>query len=408
MITGLRALKLEWGNPSYDVTGLRALIGECSFRSVKKHIRKGGDRERMKVSIGIDIGKKKCDWCALDGRGNVLERGQYSNTLKGIDDIVRYITTKYRRRGNTCKAACETTANMWYMTYDKFESAKIDIKLANTLKMGVVVKTAKKTDRIDAQKIAEAVRIGSIPECYVPTAHIRGVRTLARYRMRLARDRTNIINYTRSLLDRFAIHPNGALYRAKTLEFLESTNVGTSHDTLVLKRCISQIRYITNEMSIIEKDLDKEAAINDDAKLLMSLTGVGTYLAVLLAAEIADISRFDTPKQMISWGGLCPSVYQSGDTFHMGRRKKLDTDDITTWAMCQAANNAAVNDPRMKKVYESARRRHADKHALAVVIVAHKMLNIAWHMLKTRTPYSSRKELLYDFKLEMLEEALKQ
>ena len=66
----------------------------------------------------------------------------------------------------------------------------------------------------------------------------------------------------------------------------------------------------------------------------------------------------------------------------MGRMKKIDTSSLVNWAMCEAANTAALHDPRMEAVYTAARRRHADRHAPAVVVVANKMITIAWHMFK--------------------------
>lgn len=357
----------------------------------------------MKISIGIDIGKRKCDYCIVDGRGNILERGQYKNTPDDIASIVKTISAKYKKRGNKCSVACETTANMWLMTYDAFEKAGFEIKLANTFKMAGVVKTAKKTDKIDAHKIAEAVRMGVIPECYVPSAHIRGVRSLAKHRVRLVRERTGVINYTRSILDKYAIDIPGSLYTEKALQHLESIKLGSAQDGIILRQCAKNIRYFGDEIKSIEKELEHEVAVNEDAKLLMSFTGIGPYSAILLAAEIGNIKRFETPKQMISWAGLCPTIHQSGDKTYMGKIKKIDTDDLVTWTLCQCANVAAMHDSRMKKVYESAKRRHGGKHVLAIVVVAHKMMHIAWHMLTTKTPYSSRNETLYETQLEQLE-----
>lgn len=49
----------------------------------------------------------------------------------------------------------------------------------------------------------------------------------------------------------------------------------------------------------------------------------------------------------------------------------------------------------MAAAYESARRRHADKHAPGIIVVDHKMVTIMWHMLHARTPCQSRnRELL--------------
>ncbi|MCE2498055.1 MAG: hypothetical protein J4F28_03520, partial [Nitrosopumilaceae archaeon] len=75
---------------------------------------------------------------------------------------------------------------------------------------------------------------------------------------------------------------------------------------------------------------------------------------------------------------------------------------LVNWAVCEAANVAVKYDTRMKAAYEPARRRHADRHMLGIVVVAHKMATIMWHMLKNRTPYESCNEDPYRRKLARL------
>ena len=357
----------------------------------------------MKISIGIDISKKKCDYCIINGRGKVLERGQYLNTQKDAGQCARTILAKYGRMGN-CTAACETTANMWITTVDAFERAGIAIKLANSYKMALINKTGKKTDKVDAEKIAQILRMGSIPECYVPSAHTRGVRNMVRQHVRLAQARTRVVNQVHSLLDAHGKTVQAAnVYSRKALFYLDSLSLGDAQDDFVLRQCVRRIRHYTSEITEIDRQLEAEAAQNEDAKLLASMTGIGIYTAILLASEISEISRFQTPKQMISWAGLCPTVKQSGNEMRLGRIKKLGTDGLVNWAVCEAANVAVKYDTRMKAAYESARRRHAGKHMLGIVVAAHKMVTIMWHMLKNRTPYESRNEDLYKRKLARLE-----
>ncbi len=50
------------------------------------------------------------------------------------------------------------------------------------------------------------------------------------------------------------------------------------------------------------------------------MIGIDVFAAVLLAAEIDDIRRFDDPK-FVSWAGMCPTLYQSDDTSRHGRMK---------------------------------------------------------------------------------------
>jgi len=84
--------------------------------------------ERMNESIGIDIGKRKCDVCVIDQRGNVLQRAKYPNTVADARTFAQKMADRYGR----CRAACESTANMWRTTFDAFEDAEMEIKLANT------------------------------------------------------------------------------------------------------------------------------------------------------------------------------------------------------------------------------------------------------------------------------------
>ncbi|MDE0091074.1 MAG: IS110 family transposase [Thaumarchaeota archaeon] len=320
----------------------------------------------MDVSIGIDVAKRKCDYCVIDGSGAVVERGAYQNTASGAGEFARRMARRYAGRG-TCRAACETTASMWRITYDAVEAAGIDIKLANTFRMSIISKTAKKTDKVDAEKIAQVLRMDMIPECYVPDRKVRGVRDMIRQRIKMVRNRTQVINRTHSMLDAYDIRPAGTtMYGKKTLAQLEGTTLADRQDDYILKQHARQIRYLTGEIEDISTRLESIACGNRYARLLTSMTGVGAYSALLLASEIDDVSRFARPKHIVSMAGLCPGVSQSGGAPRMTRIKKLGTNRLVNWVMCEAANVAIQHDPRMAAVYEAARRRHAGRHGPAI------------------------------------------
>ena len=97
---------------------------------------------------------------------------------------------------------------MWLKTFEAFEGCGIPIKLANTYKMKIISDTDIKTDPIDAQKIANAPRVGIIPECYVASSDLRDARELFRYRISMVQARTALINYTHSLLDKYDVMPD--------------------------------------------------------------------------------------------------------------------------------------------------------------------------------------------------------
>ena len=358
------------------------------------------------TSIGIDISKKKCDYCVLDPTGKIVKRGQYPNTIQDAGEAAREMARKYGAKKGECRAVCESTANMWRTTYEAFEDAGIDICLASPYKLKLITKSAKKTDREDAHKLAMLLRSGMIDACHVPTKHVRGIRTLIRHHVRLTQDRTKVINRIRGILEAYNISIEAKkLYSLKGIKQLEATELGTANETFVLQKHTRHMQYLTESLSDTDMRLTAEAGQNKDAVLLMSMPGVGPFVALLMAVEIDGIARFRGPKKLVSMAGFCPKIRESGDSTHMNRIKKQNTNRLVNWAMCEAAQVAVLHDPKMALAYEATKRRHADKHALGIVAVAHKMVTIMWHILSTQTPYKSRNEAMYQRKLNRIKRA---
>ena len=155
-------------------------------------------------NIGIDISKKKCVVCVMDDKGKILEESAYENTLVDAKEFACRMKKEYGRKGQ-CRAACETTGNMWLKTFEAFEEYGIPIKLANTYKMKIISDTDVKTDPIDARKIANILRVDMIPQCYVAPPVLRDARELLRYRISMVQARTALINYTHGLLDKYDV-----------------------------------------------------------------------------------------------------------------------------------------------------------------------------------------------------------
>ena len=352
--------------------------------------------------MGIDISKRKCDVCVVDAKGKVLERGQYPNTPAGAKKHAAMLKRRYR----SLVAACETTANMWQVTYGALEDAGIDVRLADTYKMVLISRTSKKTDKVDAEKIAQVLRMGMLPECHVPRAGKRAQRQLVRRRISLGQDRTREANRLHALLDMHGRKVDASrLHLKKAIVQLEGMALGDgsdSVDTAVLRSHVAQIEYLNGAIADVERRIDSEAAADEDALLLMSITGFDSYSAIAMSAEIDGVGRFPTVKQFVSWTGMCPVVRQSGDEIHHGGVKKTGRSRSVNWLLAEAANTAVQHDPRMRAVYEAAKARHGGKHGPAIVVVANKMATIMYYVLKSRKAYTHHNAERYSRKLSRL------
>ena len=68
------------------------------------------------------------------------------------------------------------------------------------------------------------------------------------------------------------------------------------------------------EENEVLKRIRRKARNMKNANLLMSMIGIAEYSALLILAEIGDVKRFKTPKELVSYAGLCPGIYQTGNT----------------------------------------------------------------------------------------------
>lgn len=65
-------------------------------------------------------------------------------------------------------------------------------------------------------------------------------------------------------------------------------------------------------MTDIRAHMIEQASLFPVFPLLRSIPGVGELTAATILAEIGDISRFLTPKQLVAFAGLDPAVFESG------------------------------------------------------------------------------------------------
>ena len=271
--------------------------------------------------IGIDIGKRNCYVCVMDGSGGVVEETHYANLYDRTREYAAQLKTKY----GPCKAVCESTGNLWIRTADAFEKEGIPIQLSNPFKTALIAKASVKTDKVDARALASLLRSDMLSTCHIGTAGERDNRQLFRYQMSMVKDRTAVINATHALLDKYDVDPRKGgktVWRPKTLAYLDGVQLTGPVDQFVLEGYLSRIRHCNEEIAKANEKIKEYGKSSDAVKLLLSLMGIDIFAAALVAAEIGDIRRFASARSMVSWAGMCPTIHQSGDSMYHGRMKK--------------------------------------------------------------------------------------
>jgi transposase len=104
---------------------------------------------------------------------------------------------------------------------------------------------------------------------------------------------------------------------------------------------------------------------------------VGPFTALVILAEIGDISRFASARKLASWAGLTPTVRGSDRVAHYGHISKQGSVRLR-WVLCEAAQTAKRH-PRFAAGFQAIAKRRGKK--IATTAVARKLLTRAWHLL---------------------------
>ena len=353
--------------------------------------------ERTKVYVGIDIGKRTCVACTMGADGGVLERSKYPNTRKDVNAFIDGLAAY------DCAAVCESTARMWIKTYEEFERRGMPIILANPLRLKMA-QSGVKTDRIDAERLANKLRLDDIPACYVLGPEARRIMDILRQRVHLVRERTRYLNRQHGILEKYdhTIKAGSSTSREKHQAYLDSLKLGPG-DMVLMAQYVRAVRHINEEISLLERMISRAAYQSEYARTIMSLPGFDAFGALLVAVSIDDIGRFKKATSLVSFMGLCPRVYQSGDSNRHGRMKK-NADRTLTWVMMNAAMVAKQCDPYLGAFYE----RHAKRQPAMIARshLANKMATYIWHMLSKNVPYRHVNAKSYESKLARLKASL--
>jgi len=343
--------------------------------------------------VGIDIGKWKCRAALMDPEGSIIEEFTFPNDAEGIHDLASRLTREDR-------VVMESTGSVWETLYNHLDERHVSVVLANPLKTKAIASARIKTDKVDARILAHLLRSDLVAECYVPPRELREIRALVRHRAGLVRMRSTVKNRVHAIVDQHGLRCGYSdLFGKRSLEWLRGLELG-SLDRLMLDNHLSHVESLNGQIRRVDEMIRRRGSLDEDVRLLLSLTGVDVYTALLIRSEIGCISRFPDYKRLVSWAGLAPSLHQSGSVEYSGGITKQGSR-MLRWIMVEAARSAVRHDERMRRFYERVKRRRGD--GKAIVAVACKMLKIIWFMLTRRELYEGRNERRYRVKLKSLD-----
>jgi transposase len=337
------------------------------------------------LHAGLDLSRRRLDYCLLGGDGERVETGAVAPDADALAGLVRL--TELRHGPRAVRAAIESMNGARFV-HDTLERCGWDVEIADAQKVKGLAPLACKTDRIDAWVLAELSRRELVPAIWLPGFGQRQERERARFRLHLVKHRSSLKHRVHAQLMAFGHGcPLTDLFGRQGRELLQRLEFPEPWRSDVLA-CVALIDDLERQITAIEAQLRRLGADHRYVSLLVTVPGIGWVLGYTIAAEIGDITRFASPKKLCGYSGLCPRVYQSGDTDRRGPLAKHGPKYLR-WALMEAATNAAKH-PLYRDRYQHTKQRMGRQRGakVAQVQLARTLAEAIWHMLTRNQPFA--------------------
>lgn len=370
--------------------------------------------------IGLDIHQAKISACAVREQSDgslVMEMQEFGGFKRD-----RRALAQWAKSFDPEIVVMESTGIYWKSPYAALESVGIAAWVVNARRVKTV--PGRKTDVADAQWLATLARAGLLRGSFIPPAHIRHLRLIARQRQKLggmlaseknrlhkilsdagirlgvlvsdihgqaARCMIKAILAGKPMADVLELAGRLRASRAELFEALQPEELSRAH-LFVLGEIMAHIEELEARMGRFEQELLQGlSAWQPQLKLLQTIPGIDQMGAAMLLVEIsADMDSFGSAEKLASWVGICPGNNESA-----GKRKSGKTRKGNAWVrrlLCEFAQAASRSRCALKDKFAALSIRKG--HKKSIVALAHKMLRIIFAVLKTNQPYQDRSRAL--------------
>lgn len=336
----------------------------------------------------------------------------FATTTAGLCALAEWLV-----ENGVTHVAMEATGIYWKPVWHILSDYPLEMILANAAHVKNV--PGRKTDVNDAMWLAELLAHGLIRASFVPPREVAELRTLLRTRKQLVREHASHVQRMQKTLEDANIKLTSAISdimgmsgramieamiagesdphklaaladrrirapRAKLVEALTG-RVNAQHRFL-LRLHLRQIDALDDAIGEIDVQIDAHLGpFREAVKLLDTIDGVDVLAAEVILSEIGlDMTRFPTDGHLLSWACICPRNDESA-----GKRRSNRIRKGARWlkaTLIQCARAAVRMQGRyLSALYRRIRARRGDKKAILAVAAA--MLQAAYHMLRTGTPY---------------------
>lgn len=249
-------------------------------------------------------------------QGEVRSLGTIPNSAEAVSKLIRKL-------GADGLHACYEAGPTGYVTYWQLEKLGVACVVVAPTLIPVKAGDRVKTDRRDALNLARLHRSGELTPVWVPDAAHEALRDLVRAREAAKRDELRARHRLSKFLLRHDLRTDKPKWGTAFWIWVKSLKLGQGALDATLLDYMTEVEHAEARIERLEKSIDialvdAPAQMREVVEALQSLRGVAKLTAVSIVAELGELSRFASARQLMGYSGLVPSEYSSGQSTRRG------------------------------------------------------------------------------------------
>lgn len=324
--------------------------------------------------VGMDVHARQTTICVLDEHG----RKERTWTIHGSWEKVLEALGEIKGPWSIC---FEASTGYGYL-YERLKAMAAGVKVAHPGHLRLIFRSKRKSDRVDAEKLAKLLFLDEVPAVYVPAQEVRSWRGMIEYRQKLLGERVRTKNAIRALVRHHGHVAPYRLWTKKGVVWLKGLEFQGGLDALQRDIQVERLESTTRMLRRVEKVLKERAEKHPGVCLLMDIPGVGIRTAEAVMAYLDDPGRFSGVKAVACYFGMVPCQDQSSDKNRLGHITRQGPPTVRK-LLTEAAWQAIRRDAGIRAYFERIQQNSPDRKKIAVVATAHYLLRVMFAMLRT-------------------------
>ena len=283
--------------------------------SALQRVQAAGKQENYVAYVGLDVHKETIVVAlAHPGREEPVYWGEIAHKRQAVRKLIDRLSKEY---GGQLLQFCYEAGPCGYGVYRQILDAGHECEVVAPSLIPKKAGERVKTDRRDALKLARYLRAGDLTAVWVPDEEQEAMRDLCRARGDMKSQERKAQQQLNAFVLRHGHHwpANKKRWTAAHFNWLEELTFAHDWQQVVLQEYINAVKAASGRVADMMGQMERVLPQWRMAPVVNSLTalrGIDKLSAMTLLAELGDISRFQSPKQLMAYLGLVPGEHSSG------------------------------------------------------------------------------------------------